>query len=64
MPTGKSHGVKKKGVPIYDINTKAAGVMIHAGLSGNGLRKFMAGVEVPPASMSALKKGKKSRSKF
>ena len=52
----KSHHVKKKGAPVYYVNTKAAGAMIHSGLSITGIQKFMASLEVPPVSVQTLKK--------
>ena len=55
IKTSKSH-VKKKGAPVYDVNTKAAGAMIHSGLSVTGLQKFMASSEVPPVNARTLKK--------
>ena len=55
IKTSKSHHVKKKGAPVYYLNTKAAGAMIHSGLSITGMQKFMARLEVPPVSVQTLK---------
>ena len=55
IKTSKSHHVKKKGAPVYYLNTKAAGAMIHSGLSITGMQKFMASLEVPPVSVKTLK---------
>ena len=52
----KSCHVKKKGAPVYDVNTKAAGAMILSELSVTGMQKFMASLEVPPVSARTLKK--------
>ena len=54
--TSKSHHLKKKGVPVYDVNKKAAGAMIHSGSSVTGMQKFMASLEIPPVSARTLKK--------
>ena len=52
----KSHHIKKKGATVYDMNKKAAGAMIHSGLSVTGMQKFKATLEIPPLSARTLKK--------
>ena len=61
--SSKSHHVKKRGAPVYDVNTKTVGAMINSVLSVTGIKKFMASLEVPPVSAKALKKkGKRNKS--
>ena len=60
IKTSKSHHVKKKGAPVYYVNTKAAGAIMHSGLSVTGMQKFMVSIEVPPVSSRTLKKREKS----
>ena len=55
IKTRKSHHVKKR-APVYDVNTKAAGGMIHSVLSVTGMHKFMASLDVPPVRVRTLKK--------
>ena len=38
--TGKTHREKKKGVPIFDMNTKVAEGMVHAGLSQTAVEQL------------------------
>ena len=56
IKTSKSHHVTKKGAPVYDVNTKAAGAMIDSELSVTGMQKFMASLEVLPVSARTLTK--------
>ena len=37
IKTSKSHHVKKKGAPVYNVNTKVAGAMMYSGLSVTGM---------------------------
>ena len=55
IKTRKSSYVKKRGAPVDDMNTKAAGATIHSGLSVTGMQKFMESLEVPPFSVRILK---------
>ena len=57
--TRKSH-TKKKGAPLYDVNAKTVGVMIHFGLSVAGMQEYMASLEVLTVSAGTLKKRKRS----
>ena len=54
--TSKSRHVKKKGAPVYDVNTKTARAMIQSELSVTGMQKFMASLEVPTVSVRTLKR--------
>ena len=40
----KCHHVKKKGAPVYYVNIKAAGAIIHSILLVTGIQKFMASI--------------------
>ena len=51
----KFHHTKKKGAPLYNVNTKAAGA-ICSGLLVTGMQKFMTSSEVPTVSAKTLKK--------
>ena len=46
IKTSKYHHIKKKGTPLYNMNTKAAGAMMHWELSVTGMQKIMASLEV------------------
>ena len=59
IKTSKSHHIKKKRAPMYDVNTEPAGAMIHSGLSVTGMQKFMASLEVTPVSARTLKKSER-----
>ena len=45
-----------KGIPVYDVNKKGAGAMIHSKLSFTGIQKFVASLEVPPVSAKNIEK--------
>ena len=56
VPTGKSHREKDKGPPIYDVNSKMATAMIHAGLSSTAVERFLRSLEIPPPDSKTLKR--------
>lgn len=47
IETGKSHKTHDKGGAIYDVNTKVAAAMIHAGMSQVQVENFTSGLEIP-----------------
>ena len=47
---------KEEGAPAYNVNTRAAGAMIHSGSSVTGMQKYMKSLEVPPIIVRTLKK--------
>ena len=53
--TGKCHRNKSKGVLIYDVNTKTAEGMLHAGLSQTAVERFLSTIQVPPPDHKTLK---------
>lgn len=56
VPIGKCHKNYVKGAPIYDVNSKAAEGMLHAGLSGTAVERFLSTLEVPPPNHKILKR--------
>ncbi|XP_046555393.1 uncharacterized protein LOC124264681 [Haliotis rubra] len=63
-PNGKSHknaATGNRGVPIYDVNTKAAAVcntmtMLHSGLGQTCVSNWLAAMNIPPLSDRTLKR--------
>ena len=56
VPTGKSHkvqGSKKK--LVYDVNTKHASAMVHAGMGASSLNRYFASINLPPLSITTTK---------
>ena len=57
VPTGKSRKLKDNcGVHLYDINSKSAIAMIHAGVTATAMQRIFAVMEVPSLKVKALKK--------
>ena len=46
---------------MYNMNTRAAGAMIHSGRSVTEMQKFFASLEVPSVSARTLEKRKRER---
>ena len=55
VPTSKSHSKGQKGRPLYDVNTKLASALIHAGLSIVAIQRLFECLEIPPPSRNCLK---------
>ena len=55
VPTSKSHGEKQRGRSLYDVNTKLATGLIHAGLSIVSVQRLLECLEIPPPSRNCLK---------
>lgn len=55
VKTGKCHKQSDKHGVVYDVNTKCAEGMLHAGLSQTAVQRFLATLEVPPPARSTLK---------
>lgn len=56
VATGKSHVPEGKKKEVFDINTKHASAMIHAGLASTALNRYFAAINVPPVSQTTIKK--------
>ena len=56
IQTGKFHRQKRKGVPIYDVNTKMAEGILHGGLSFTGAERFLATLQIPPPDQKTMKR--------
>ena len=56
VPTGKCHRGKEKGMPIYDVNTKVATGMLHAGMPATSVERFLGTLEIPPPNRKTLKR--------
>ena len=55
IPTGKCHKANNKGVPIYDVNSKAAAAMLHAGISQTAVERFTSTIQIPSPNRKIVK---------
>ena len=55
VATSKNHGKKQKGRPLYDVNTKLATGLLHAGLSIVSVQRFLECLDIPPPSRNCIK---------
>ena len=55
VATGKCHKQNDKSGVVYDINTKCAEGMLHAGLSQTAVQRFLATLQIPPPARTTLK---------
>ena len=58
IQTSKSHMAKKYGV-VFDVNTKAAADMIHAGMTFKEVEWYACNLEIPPPAETTLKRRKR-----
>ena len=53
--TNKTHEQKGRGRPVFDVNTKLATALIHAGLSVVSVQRLLECLEIPPPSRTCFK---------
>ena len=58
IPTGTNHQSKLKGLPVFDVNTKATAEMIHAGLGPSHIVETFSVINISPPPARTLKKRK------